>query len=131
MKEDKLYRELKQWVGGHWTRIENTVTAGIPDTAVAVAGHVWWIELKTLYRRDTIYLRPAQRIWLIREVRHCTMNGICYAVDDEPHFVMGTDVAKSGEFKLAGKGRLAYKINQWEDVSIKGWEQVTDLLTGY
>lgn len=69
MTEKDLWKRLHHVSKGlaHATRIENSVTFGVPDVVVTVKGKVAWIELKIL-RGIHILFQPTQIAWILQEV---------------------------------------------------------------
>lgn len=60
MKTEKdIYKALCTIPGIHWTRIETSTEAGIPDLNGIADGIEFWVELKIA----PIRLRPAQVAW--------------------------------------------------------------------
>lgn len=60
MKTEKdIYKALCTISGIHWTRIETSTEAGIPDLNGIADGIEFWVELKMA----PIRLRPAQVAW--------------------------------------------------------------------
>ncbi|MCI0559214.1 MAG: hypothetical protein MN733_12025 [Nitrososphaera sp.] len=51
-----------RWPAGHIERIENLLSAGIPDVTWCAGGKEGWIEIKTGYQKPT----PLQRDWISR-----------------------------------------------------------------
>ena len=66
-KETKLWTLIRQGTKKfkvHWTRIENLVDSGTPDTLGCYKGKYFPIELKVEERTGWVYIRPAQVAWM-------------------------------------------------------------------
>ena len=77
MKEANTVDKFKAKLDGHWTGIENSTTSGVPDYVAARNGKMYWVEFKRLYGCDII-VRPLQRTWMIRELRHNTRTCVAW-----------------------------------------------------
>lgn len=80
MTESDMWKRIKSKVRyGHWTRIENAVTSGVPDVYVCVGPKDFWIELKVLHR--LIKFRPAELAWMSNRMRE-DRDTVILAADD-------------------------------------------------
>lgn len=118
MKEANIIKKFRDKLPGHWASIENSVTSGMPDYIVSRNGHMCWIEFKRLYGRDII-VRPLQRNWIIREVRHNGQVVVAYW-DDGPAVIIGRSIV-TGEHREKG-GKLYYNVDQFD--VIDNWSDI-------
>lgn len=119
MKEANLKKQAKHKLSGHWTDIENSVSAGIPDTAVTRNGVLQWIEFKRLYG-SVIILRPLQRVFAEREVRNGGDVLFMY-YDDGPSVITARSLLNMKP-KIKG-GKLHYDVVDLE-FTIHGWTDI-------
>lgn len=62
MTEKELYSKLKRAISGFYTRIENTISSGIPDVLIVINGKTVLLELKVL-RSGRIKFLSSQIVW--------------------------------------------------------------------
>lgn len=80
--------------------------SGVPDYVVSLNGQACWIEFKRLYNRDII-LRPLQRVWMKRELKHNTSVYVAWW-DDEPCIMSASTLLKLEPEEKRGK--LYYNV---------------------
>ena len=67
MTEKTLWKHLKDHLSGHWTRIENGVGPGIPDSEGCYEGKQVWLELK-IDQGGYIEFELAEHAWIFNRV---------------------------------------------------------------
>lgn len=65
MTERDMYKKLKKEIPGFYTRLENSISSGAPDTVAVINGQIAFIEFKTL-KSGNVYFQPSQIIWNIK-----------------------------------------------------------------
>ena len=123
MKEANIIKKFRDKLPGHWTSIENSVTSGVPDYVVSRNGHMHWIEFKRLYGYDII-LRPLQRNWMVRELRHNQHVWVAWW-DDGP-VVINAEILLQGEAKEKG-GKLYYDVSDCPHIWFT-WAEINQVL---
>jgi hypothetical protein len=118
MKEANIIKKFREKIPGHWTSIENSVKSGVPDYALSHNGDMCWIEFKRLYGCDII-LRPLQRVWMLRELKHNTRVFVAWW-EDGPVLVRANYFLELPFEEKRGKlyydvSTLAYD-NSWQDI---------------
>lgn len=68
MTERQLYKQFKTYVDGFYTRVENTISSGMPDTIAVINERTVCIELKMLASGGVIF-RPSQIIWHLEYIK--------------------------------------------------------------
>jgi len=69
MAEKEIYKKMKEYVndrGGRFTRIENAVSAGVPDVNICINGVEVWIECKEALGKK-VEIRASQFVWAIEQ----------------------------------------------------------------
>lgn len=123
MNEANTVKKFRAELSGHWTMIENSITSGVPDVSVSRNGQACWIEFKRLYD-CVIIVRPLQRNWMIRELRHNTR--VYVAWWDQGPVVIRADHLMKLEPKEKG-GKLHYDVVD-QACCVTGWKAVDSLL---
>lgn len=123
MKEANIIKKFKDKLSGHWTGIENSTTSGVPDYSASRNGHMCWIEFKRLYGCDII-VRPLQRNWMVREVRHNTR--VFVAWWDEGPVILQAELLVSMDATMKG-GKLHYAVDD-HPLAVRGWDNIDDIL---
>ena len=119
MKEANIIAKFRAAMPGHWTSIENSVTSGVPDYVASVNGHMCWIEFKRLYGCDII-LRPLQRTWMVRELRHNGRVVVAYW-DEGPTVILARHLMNMEPTEKGGK--LYYDVLDYA-TAIRGFEDI-------
>jgi hypothetical protein len=120
MKEATLSALCKKRLPGHWTNIENAISSGVPDVLASRNGYMAWIEFKRNYRGDII-LRPLQRVWAEREIRH---NPSVYIMFHEDEPIVIPFKCMSPLDPVIKGGKLHYRLYDLEHAYIVGWEEI-------
>lgn len=100
MTEKDLWQLIKRyWSEAHLTRIENTVTFGVPDINVCIDGIEFWVETK-IEHNDKISIRPSQLAWVISRVK-ANGNVFILAANDIGCFLYpGKNILNHGAIKI-------------------------------
>ena len=70
MAEKSIYKKIKSFTTGHYNRIENAVSSGMPDVHLCIEGKDYFIEVKEVESIDCqVSLRPAQYLWAVNRMR--------------------------------------------------------------
>jgi hypothetical protein len=125
MKEANIIKKFRDKLPGHWTSIENSVTSGVPDYVASRSGQLCWIEFKRLYNCDII-VRPLQRNWMIREVRHNPNVWVAWW-DDGPVIIRADLLLKLNGVEKNGK--IYYDVVD-NATCVTGWDNVDKHLFG-
>ena len=75
--EVKFWQQVRPYLSGHVTRIENAAGNGMPDVHVMDLGVEVWIELKIAKDNGTVTVRKEQRVWMMY---HRMNKGRCYVL---------------------------------------------------
>lgn len=137
-KETKLWSLIRQGTKSfkvHWTRIENMVDTGTPDTWGVYQGVYFPVELK-MVEGDWIYLRPAQVSWMRQ---HLIANGTPWLITRWDDLIMTVSMTNEILNMLIPKGKyLAIKASVLYDNQLYAhithkpfkYEQILNTLIG-
>ena len=110
MTEHTLYKWLSQYWVGHYTRVENSCSAGLPDINSVLDGREIWVEVKAT-KRDVVKMRKYQRVW---SIRHTLSGGLVHVLNydqqrDEFQLWTYPDIAVNEQLVIIESPRLRIK----------------------
>jgi len=109
--EAQLWALLRTNLQGHFVRIENAISVGVPDVNACHDGVEVWIELKT-GSGNYISLRSSQLAWFIRRISVGGNLKVVYRVKDTIGVIKGQDL-------LAAKDTFKAVINSQIRVDVR------------
>lgn len=117
MTESSLYKRLKRHLPqAHFTRLENSISSGVPDVYVTMTTSMWW-ELKVL-QGLTIGVRPLQFIWAKRNYDAGARNLFFVWAEDNDVCFISYSTLRIQEIASKDSKAIRFKVKGKEDFRV-------------